>query len=385
MTTLDAVVARVRTELGDTAHSFVDTFVADGSKRYERPYAPLDGASIVVSAGGFSYTNAVTVEESNGILVFDTDPGAGVVVTVAGTHYRYFTTTEISTVVGESLLQHTANRADAFGRAITISNLAAVEEYPLTLLATINALWVLATDSAFDIDILAPDGVTIPRSQRYRQLLELINERRAQYQQLCAALNIGLDRIEVFTLRRISHRTNRYVPVYRPQEIDDSSMPERVFLPIPTYGSAPIPEAVGTYDITLYQGDKFNTLFDFSFDTTNYTASAQIRAVPNSQVALASFTVTVTNASLGQITLSLTPAQTALLPIKAFWDLQLVNKNDSTDVVTYVRGQVFTQRQITTDSGTVGSTYGSAYPPLLYGSVDTGFTTTPPPGTKGLL
>ena len=105
---------------------------------------------------------------------------------------------------------------------MTLTKLAAVEQYPIAILAVIEALWALATDASFDINIFAPDGVTIPRSERYHQLVNMINQRQEQYRTLCSALNIGLWRLEIGTLRRVSRHTNKLVPIYMPQEIDDS-------------------------------------------------------------------------------------------------------------------------------------------------------------------
>jgi hypothetical protein len=388
LSSLTALVSRVRTELGDTGRSFVDSFLGDGTTtRFPRPYAPLNGLSVIVKVDGSDVSTYVTAEEAEGILVFDNAPASGASIVTAGTHYRYFTDLELQIIVNEAFAQHTFNRTDAFGRAITLGNLGAVEEYPLALLATINALWTLATDASFDIDILAPDGVTIPRSQRFRQLTELINERRAQYQQLCSALNIGLDRMEVFTLRRKSHRTNRYVPIYRPQEVDDASMPERVFLPMPTYGGTPAPSVVAEYDITLVKGNSFTLpLLDFSFDATNYTAKAQIRTYQGSPVALATFAITTIDAAAATYSLSLTPDQTRPLPVKSFWDMEFTSKTDPTDVKTYVGGVVFAGPSYTTTYGDpIGNGNGIPNPPLLWGSADTGFTQTPPPGAGGFL
>ena len=65
-------------------------------------------------------------------------------------------------------------------------------------------------------------------------------------------LNIGLHRIETFTLRRISRLTNRYVPIYRPQEVDDGSIPQRVLLSMPTYGDVTPATTAQVKDLTLY-------------------------------------------------------------------------------------------------------------------------------------
>ena len=110
----------------------------------------------------------------------------------------------------------------------------------------------------------------IPRSERYRQLMQMIQVRKDQYKELCSQLGIGLYKIDIFTLRRTSKTTNRYVPVYLPQEVDDRSMPMRAELPMPTYGASVSPSDVPTFDITMYQGDSFEVYLSFQFDVTGY-------------------------------------------------------------------------------------------------------------------
>jgi hypothetical protein len=50
-----------------------------------------------------------------------------------------------------------------------------------------------------------------------------------EYKRLAQALNIGLDRIEVLTLRRRSKLTNRLVPIYKEREIGDYGPFERLW------------------------------------------------------------------------------------------------------------------------------------------------------------
>jgi hypothetical protein len=342
-------------ELNDPPKSFVWGAKASGTQRYEMPYSPVDGPSLVVKVGNANVSNAVEVEEHTGMLTFDNVPAVNANITVAGTYYRYFTDTELDLFVNNAVSQHAHNRTDEFGRAINVANLPVIEDYPVSILATIQALYTLATDSSFDIDISTPDGVGIPRSERYRQIMEMIQTRRDQYNQLCQALNIGLNRIEVFTLRRISYRTNRYVPVYLPQEVDDRSKPTRAFLPLPTYGTPPGPDASGRYDLVLTQGDTFSAVLDFPFDVTGYDALAQIRLYPESAAYSAQFTVSNADYTLGKVRISLTPEQTKRLPLRAYWDIQLTSKTDSENVRTYISGTVFCKRQISREQSPEGN------------------------------
>jgi len=266
--TIDSLVGRVRTELGDLGKSFVQQFMADGTtNRFKLNYSPLDGASVRVWKNDVEISDQCSVEESTGVLVIDTLPLDGDEFTVNGNYFRYFTTTELANLVTDAVAQHAGRDTDSTGRKITVSNLPFIEEYPVAIFATTMALYTLATDAAFDIDIMAPDGVNIPRSERYRQLMEMINTRQSQYRELCVQLGIGLYSIDVFSLRRISKTTNRYVPVYKPQEVDDRSFPQRADLPLPTYGDQRPAFPTETAELTAYQGRSFATSVDL---TANY-------------------------------------------------------------------------------------------------------------------
>jgi hypothetical protein len=296
-------------------------------------------------------TNTVNVSVTNtgtvsGTVTFTQTPKNGASIVVSGTHYRYFTTADLTTFLNTAVTQHTDNRTDSYGSNVNISSLKPVEEYPVALLATVEALCALATDASFDINITAPDGVVIPRAQRFAQLSSIIQARKEQYRELCSALNIGLWRIEMGVLRRVSRTTNKLVPVYMPQEIDETTKPERVYMENNLKGRTPLPSNVGVYDIILTQGDTWSTNFDFPLDLTGYLVKAQARTYPESPLLAAEFTVTTVSATTGVVTLSLTGDQTQDLPLKSFWDVQ-VYKADGTFNQTYVRGLVFANRAVT--------------------------------------
>ena len=274
-------------------------------------------------------------------------PLDGVVVTVTGTTFRYFTNVEIEYYVNSAFLEHAHSTTDSNGSRATLTTLPVLDEYPLVLLASTMALYTLATDASFDIDIISPDGVSIPRSERFRQLSEVITARKEQYRELCNLLGIGLYKIDVTTLRRVSRLTNRYIPIYRPQEIEDSGLPQRVRLPIPDYGDVTPESEVVTRDLSMYSGDNFSLAVKFSINLSTYTPKSQIRLFPTSgssqvgPIILASFTITKSASISGGVldTLNLS------LPRTAYYDLQLT---DSAGLVrTYFRGKVFTDSQVT--------------------------------------
>jgi hypothetical protein len=346
----------VRLELGDAAKQFTYSGTGDGvTKAFYLNTKPVELTNLYVTVNGVAkaYPADYSLEGDQGIIHFTVAPANAVAITVEGTATRYFLDTDICGFVNTAVTQHTHNRTDAYGSAVTIASIPAVEEYPVAILATIEALWALATDAAFDINITAPDGVVIPRAQRYAQLTGIITQRWEQYKQLCSALNIGLWRLEIGILRRISRTTNKLVPVYMSQEIDDARKPERVYIANDLNGRSPMPTTAQNYDIILYQGDSFEVEFDFPFNTSSpaLTFKAQIRTYPNAPTLYASFTVTTisTSASVSKIRLSLASSATKYMPVRAFWDLQATAASDPDYQMTYIKGQVFTTQQVTVD------------------------------------
>jgi hypothetical protein len=349
---LSDLVSRVRLELGDMPKQFTYTATGDGTtKDFDTKIKPLEDTTLVVTVNNVAQLQPAfyTVEKDLGVFHFVNAPLNGYTIKIVGTSYRYFTDADITRFINTAVEQHTHERTDCFGTQMTIGLLPPVEEYPLAILATIEALWALATDAAFDIDIQAPDGVMIPRSERYRQLSQIIQQRMEQYKQLSSALNIGLWRIEMGTLRRVSRLTNKLVPIYLAQEIDDSRKPERIYIQNDLNGRKPAPSYAGVYDIALYQGDSWSGEFDFPFDVTNLEFKAQIRTYPNAPALYGTFNVAKFDAANGRIRLTLDPSATKYLPARAFWDLQATSSSDPTFEQTYVRGQVFVTQQVTLD------------------------------------
>ena len=348
MATLASLSERLRSEIGDLGKSFVWQTTATGdTNRYLLPYSPVDAVNMIITVNGEDVSPYVDVEEPTGFMTFDTTPTEGAVIVAAGTYFRYFTVTEIEQFVCTAFEQHTANHADVYGRAVMLDTLPGLEEYPVIVYASTLALYTLATDSSFDIDITAPDGVVIPRSERYRQLLQMVQTRKEQYKELCSLLGIGLYKIDVFSLRRTSKTTNRYVPVYLPQEVDDKSMPQRALIPMPSYGSAIAPSSVPTKDLLAYQGDSFEAILDFpdAFDVTLYTWYSGISQQLGSPTKLTEFTVDFIEGANDQLKISLTSEQTDALPDRAYWDIQGTLISDTTKVQTYLKGTIVTTRQ----------------------------------------
>lgn len=332
MATIASLVDKVRVELGDQGKSFVTQFVADGTtNRFKIHYSPLDATTVHAWLNGTEVTNSISVEESTGVIVFDVIPVDGDEITISGNYYRYFTGAELANIVENAVASHTAKHTDSLGRNLTVENLPFVEEYPVTIYATSLALYTLATDASFDIDIIAPDGVNIPRSERYRQLTEMMNVRKAQYQELCVHLGIGMFSIDVFTFRRISKATGRYVPVYKPQEVDDRSYPERSQIAKPTYGDKPTEWPTEAGDLTAYQGRAFETTITLEGDYTDIDFTARLLNQRGGVLAAQEFAFertdnldTNNDPVSTTLVLSLSAEQTLRLALRTYWSISQV-------------------------------------------------------------
>ena len=345
MATIAGMANRLRYEIGDIGRSFVYQFIADGTtNRFLIPYSPLDGADLIVNQEGDDISTTVEVEEATGYIVLDTTPAAGDTLIIAGNYFKYFTESEVCQYINDAFEQHTTFHTDSYGRTMNVSTLPTVEEYPVVIYASTLAMYTLATDASFDIDITAPDGVMIPRSERYRQLMQMIEVRKNQYKELCSQLGIGLYKIDVFSLRRVSKTTNEYVPIFEPQEIDDKSTKTRVRLPIPTYGNVKAKPTTVVQDLNIYEGDAYEFSIRLDFEVDLLTPLAQVRALPGASFVITEFTITKPDITEDgdnkrTLVLSLTGDQTRLLPGKSYYDVQLTDADDVTH--TYVSGQIF--------------------------------------------
>ncbi|MFH9606863.1 hypothetical protein [Streptomyces sp. NPDC017448] len=242
-----SIIERARTELGDFGSAFRDVFVGTGE------LDQYDLSAINVDAVTVSVTSPLGSEELTAPQDFTLDSRAGRVLlgtayspladghtlVVSGMGGGMFSDADLEQLLTEALLQHSKGRTvrsryrDEHGfiryrdEALTLETLPPVEELPVALLVTLNALWVLATDAAGEVDVTTPDGTQISRRQRYEQIINQISLVEERYRDICAQLNVGLGRIEMHDLRRVSRTTGRYVPLFTAKEYDDHSLPKR--------------------------------------------------------------------------------------------------------------------------------------------------------------
>lgn len=241
------ILARVRTELGDFGSEFRDVFLGTGElDSYDLSSINVFAVTVTAVVGAATTTlnpsQDFTLDARAGRVflrgVYEPLPD-GMRLIVEGMGSGMFSDADLDQLLSESLLQHTNGRSirsryrdeNGFIRyrddAVSLENLPPVEELPLALLVVIQALWVLATDASGDVDVDTSDGTHVDRRQRYEQLIHQISLVQERYEDICRQLGVGLDRIEMTDLRRVSRTTGRLVPLFKSQEYDDYSLPTR--------------------------------------------------------------------------------------------------------------------------------------------------------------
>lgn len=239
------ILNQMRLILGDQGELFQARVVGDGlTSRYELPVSFIDVATfqaykvdpVVVLAEGVDYT----LDARAGDILLTVPLELNRALVTQGTHFQEFTTEDMMIFLNNGFLKHIADvdPPPVIDGGPGDNLLPPLEEQLVAIRGVIEALWALATDAAMDVDIITPDGISIPRAQRFAQLMQLIQYWEAEYLKIAQALNVGLFRIEMFNLRRVSRTTNRLVPLFRAREYDDRKPPQRIMLPIDTGGGS---------------------------------------------------------------------------------------------------------------------------------------------------
>ncbi|WP_371590917.1 hypothetical protein [Streptomyces sp. NBC_00470] len=252
MATTRFMIQRLRSELGDFGTELRDVFtgtneldeydLSTGNVSVSRISAIADGTMTDLRLG---QDYDLISREGRIVLYGDYAPlPLGTMLIVEGMGAGMFTEAELGQFVRTAEIQH------CHGQSLTVryrsdhgfiryhdepknlGNLPEIEEVPLLTLAAINGLWTLTTDSSTEMSVNTSEGTYLNRSERYQNLLHQISVLQARYEELCAQLNVGLYRIEMHTLRRVSRDTGRLVPVFNPREYDDNSYPTRQVPPI---------------------------------------------------------------------------------------------------------------------------------------------------------
>lgn len=246
---------RVRLEIGDSSSYFQTSVQADGfSTQFTLPVGVITTMTVAqtLETGQRSVLNAntdYTLDPRSGTVSMNPSalpPPNDATLTFTGMNNQFYADSELDLFIHSAALKHT-HSAETLQRYIdstgfrqylysdaTVDTIAPVEYHPLALLAAVEALEVIQADMSYDIDVSTAEGTTLPRTQRFRNVSGLIEVKQKKYDDLCAMLGVGLGRIEVFTMRRVSRQTGKLVPVWVDREYDErgiANVPIRVLAP----------------------------------------------------------------------------------------------------------------------------------------------------------
>lgn len=236
-TARDRAVTVARTYLRDFPQFFQMSFTPAG-RTYELSSPNINPESLWVafipnsaSAGSPSASAGATtiskdsydLDARNSILRMKTPFVDAYKLLVEGYHYEWLTDEDLYFYADLAVNLLTYNIHTP------VAALAPVVVDLVGVLTLVEALWGLLSEYSRDIDVITSESVHIQASQRYRMVEGLLAHWQAEYKTRAQALNIGLERIEVFTLRRRSHLTERLVPIYKEREIGEYGPVERLW------------------------------------------------------------------------------------------------------------------------------------------------------------
>jgi hypothetical protein len=229
---VNTITTIARGFLRDFPKFFQVSFNAVG-RTYELGNPNIDKDSLWVA----SYTNSapVTITSStsassyysldarNGILRFNQTPTAGANILVEGYYYEWVLPSDLEFYATHAIEQHVYNLD------LPLEKMSGIVIDTIGMSCVVEALWGLLTEYSRDIDVTTSESVHIPASQRFRMVQSLLDYWSKAYEKQAKALNIGLERIEIMNLRRVSRSTNRYVPIYKSKELGEYGPIERLF------------------------------------------------------------------------------------------------------------------------------------------------------------
>lgn len=228
LTPLEHTMELARNYLRDFPKFFQVSFDSVG-RTFELGQPNVDSSTVWIATVAGASVNELTpnqysIDERNGILRLATTPASGSKVLIEGYYYEWLLPKDLQFYAERSINYHRPTISVPLEQA----NQAVLDTIGLG--ALVEALQALMTEFARDIDVMTSESIHIPGSQRFRMLQSLCQQWEIEYRKHANNLNIGPERIEQFSLRRISRTTNRYVPLYKGKEIGEYGPMERIFM-----------------------------------------------------------------------------------------------------------------------------------------------------------
>jgi len=167
-----------------------------------------------------------SIDARNGLLRLASAPAANTKLMIEGYFYEWLLPSDLDFYAGVAINMHLQNLdMDLANVSPSVADVIGID-------ALVESLWGLITEFSRDIDVMTSESIHIPASQRFRMVESLLQFWMAEYEKKAKALNIGLNRIETFNLRRVSRTTNRLVPVYKSTELGDYGPLKRLWIPV---------------------------------------------------------------------------------------------------------------------------------------------------------
>lgn len=230
--TVSTITTIARNFLRDFPKFFQVSFDAVG-RTYELGSPNIDADSLWVATyvnnapvtitSDTSASSYYSLDARNGILRFNTTPSASASILVEGYYYEWVLPSDLEFYAGHSIEQHIYNLD------LPLESMSAIVIDTIGMHCVVESLWGLLTEYSRDIDITTSESVHIPASQRFRMVQSLLDYWSKAYERQAKSLNIGLERIEIMNLRRVSRSTNRFVPIYKSKELGEYGPIERLF------------------------------------------------------------------------------------------------------------------------------------------------------------
>jgi len=222
VSTIEQVMTGARTHLRDQPRFFTAAVARAGlSGTFKLPHpnvrqfgmfvAATDGTSnaigvhvgpgVTASPTQFTYV----LDESEGLLRI-VEPRTGGFgdqwqFNIEGYYYTWISETDMRYFANKLFAEHAHNR-----NGFVIDNISDVEEDVMALGTAVECLFSLLTEFSLDIDINTPEGIPVQATQRFHQVQSMLFGKGGvgdRYSQKSSMLGVGLDRVEMLTLRRV--------------------------------------------------------------------------------------------------------------------------------------------------------------------------------------